>query len=206
MTENPYKVLGVSEYATEEEIKKAYTDLVKKFHPDRFKEDYMKELSEEKMKEINEAYDAINKGQVSNGYSSNGYQNQSQSSNNTDTDYRLREARGYVFNGNYTQARKILEGLTIREAEWFFLMGMLETKEGNYDSGRYYIQQAVKLAPNNPEYQQAYNQIFSGTFFSQRPSYEYRDNTANTCCQACAALWCLDTCCECGGGDLVHCC
>ena len=62
MSQNPYKVLGVEETASPEEIKKAYTDMVKKYHPDRFKEDYMKELAEQKMKEVNEAYDAIQKG------------------------------------------------------------------------------------------------------------------------------------------------
>ena len=31
---DPYKTLGLSKTATEDEIKKAYRDLAKKFHPD----------------------------------------------------------------------------------------------------------------------------------------------------------------------------
>ena len=34
MIQDPYKVLGVSPDATDEEIKKAYRDLTKKYHPD----------------------------------------------------------------------------------------------------------------------------------------------------------------------------
>lgn len=33
---DPYEVLGVSEDADEETIKKAYRTLVKKYHPDRY--------------------------------------------------------------------------------------------------------------------------------------------------------------------------
>jgi molecular chaperone DnaJ len=36
---NPYKVLGVSEGASQEEIRKAYLALVKKYHPDENLED-----------------------------------------------------------------------------------------------------------------------------------------------------------------------
>ena len=59
---NPYQVLGVSPNATDEEIKKAYRQLVKKYHPDRYAGDpRAQEAASEKLKQINEAYDLIGK-------------------------------------------------------------------------------------------------------------------------------------------------
>ena len=56
---NPYKVLGVSENASQEEIRKAYLTLVKKYHPDRYTDEAMKELANEKLKEVNQAYEML---------------------------------------------------------------------------------------------------------------------------------------------------
>ena len=53
------KILGLSEEASLEGIKKAYRHLSKKWHPDKYKED--KEQSHEMMKKINKAYKLINK-------------------------------------------------------------------------------------------------------------------------------------------------
>ena len=47
-----YKILGVSEVATSDDIKKAYRELAKKYHPDKHKGD---KSAEEKFKDISEA-------------------------------------------------------------------------------------------------------------------------------------------------------
>lgn len=56
---NPYEVLGISENASEEEVKKAFKKLASRHHPDRFQSEEDKKINEEKFKEINEAYLAI---------------------------------------------------------------------------------------------------------------------------------------------------
>ncbi|MBN1900947.1 molecular chaperone DnaJ [Candidatus Sumerlaeota bacterium] len=51
-----YKILGVGETATKEDIKKAFRKLAVKYHPDKLKGD---KKSEERFKEINEAYQIL---------------------------------------------------------------------------------------------------------------------------------------------------
>lgn len=59
--ESPYKIIGVSENASNEELKRAYRTLVKKFHPD-MQTDLSKEAQEDAQKrfvKIQEAYEKI---------------------------------------------------------------------------------------------------------------------------------------------------
>ena len=56
--QDPYRVLGVSPSASEDEIKKAYRTLAKKYHPDV---NNGSSEAEARMKEVNEAYSQIMK-------------------------------------------------------------------------------------------------------------------------------------------------
>ena len=50
---DPYKILGVSPYDTDEKIKSAYRELAKKYHPDNYQDSPLKDIADNKMKEIN---------------------------------------------------------------------------------------------------------------------------------------------------------
>ena len=56
MKENYYRILGVAENASQDEIKKAYRKLALKYHPDRNRNN---PEAEEKFKQITEAYEVL---------------------------------------------------------------------------------------------------------------------------------------------------
>ena len=56
---DPYKVLGVSRDATDDEVKKAYRTLSKKYHPDANIDNPHKDKAEEMFKLVQEAYQQI---------------------------------------------------------------------------------------------------------------------------------------------------
>lgn len=79
---DPYKILGVSRDATDDEIKKAYRALSRKYHPDANINNPNKAQAEEMFKRVQQAYEQIMKerqygGQAGSGYGGSGYGNSS---------------------------------------------------------------------------------------------------------------------------------
>ena len=133
---DPYKVLGVSPSASDEEIKDAYRKLAKKYHPDQYADSPFKGLADEKMKEINEAYDAIvaqrKAGGAGRGYGG-GYNNVGQNGNSSFSD-----VRSYIMAGRIADAEQILNGVPPqrRNAEWYFLKGSVLYRRGLAGGGQ----------------------------------------------------------------------
>ena len=206
---NPYKVLGVNEDATNEEIRAAYLSLVKKYHPDKYTDPDMKQLANEKLKEINEAYDQLTKNPgktASSGYSGAAYGagGHGGSYSGPEAD-RFVRARSLINAGNLDGAKTILDSIQTRNAEWYYLYGIIYLRQGWYDKAREFLGRAYRTEPGNSEYAQAYNTLrYTGNPYSRpRQSTSYGNCSA---CDICSGLMCADCCCECMGGDLIRCC
>ena len=190
MDRNPYEVLGVREDATEEEIKIAYRDLVKKYHPDKHQDNPLEGLAEEKLREINEAYDYIMK------FGGNG--SFTGDNDGFGASSKFAQIRQYLDMGNLGAAEEALNRVSVKNAEWIFLSGMLSYKKGWYDDALSKIQQAMNMDPANNEYQSAYNSLMmrAGGYRTQAYGRGYRSNE-DLLCQACQCYLCLDCCCDC---------
>ena len=204
---DPFKALGVSPSATDEEVKEAYRSLAKKYHPDQYADSPLKELADEKMKEINEAYDAITaqrkagSGQGrAGGY---GYNNVGGSRSSAFSD-----VRSLIMAGRIADAEQLLNGVPAerRNAEWYFLKGSVLYRRGWLEEAKDHFSRACQMDPGNGEYSAALNQAMnqgSGMYGGYNPNMAA--GGCNTC-DLCQGLICADCCCECMGGDLISCC
>ena len=200
---NPYEILGIKETATKDEIKAAYRDLAKKYHPDQFTNNPLKDLAEDKMREINEAYDTLMKGYSSNTGQTGGYSHSTyQSSSSYNSSYQ--DIRSDIQAGRYDSAERKLNNIYTKDAEWNYLMGMVQMNKGFYDSAYNFLQNACALNPNNLEYARAFNYLKNRNNGYRQQYYGTRGNNDSLDC--CMNLICLDCCCECMGGDLIRCC
>lgn len=196
---NPYKVLGVSDSASPEEIRKAYLALVKKYHPDRYADGPLKDQANEKLKEINQAYEMLTKKSSagSGSYSSSGW-SQSRSSYSGAGAADFARVRMYLSQNDIASAKSLLDSISVHNAEWHFLTGLVYFRMGWYSQAKQYLSTACSMDPNNSEYASAYQKC-AGAGQSYTGAYHTASNDNCDMCDLCSTLMCLNCLCNCGG-------
>ena len=206
--QDPYRVLGVSPQATDDEVKKAYRALAKKYHPDV---NNGSPEAEARMKEVNEAYSMVMKwrreGTGASGYEGNhgggrqGYAGGTYGSANP----HMQAARNYIRAGHFQEAMRVLESIMERNAEWYYLCGEASLGLGNRVAALNYARQAVSMNPNNFEYRALLSRLEGGAQYYQTGTEGRGFSMPTVLCGSpllgCCALNLLCNClCNCCGG------
>ena len=213
MVSDPYKVLGVSPGASDEEIKKAYRELTKKYHPDLNPGD---EAAAQKMNDINTAYDQIKNGTAEPqgstagtyqyspygnpfegfGYGWGGaYAGANQYARQNTERSEITAARNYLRNGMYREALTALSSVAVqdRDGTWYYYSATATFYLGNKIAASQDIERAIEIEPDNSEYRRLQQMLQSGGDFydNYRVNYSNSLRTDRLCLTLCAANLCL---------------
>lgn len=167
---DPYKVLGVSRDATEDEIKKAYRQLSRKYHPDANVNNPNQERAEELFKQVQEAYNQIMKEREGGAYGYGGYgrgqetgygyrQAGGYGQNTSQEDARLQAAYNYASAGYYREALNVLSGIQNHNARWYYCSALANAGTGNNVTALEHARMALSQDPGNMEYQMLLNRL-----------------------------------------------
>lgn len=222
---DPYKVLGVSYNASEEEIKKAYRNLSRKYHPDANVGNPNQKEYEEKFKEVQQAYNMImdqkqGKGQAQQAYGDDfwgfggqgfGGQRAGYQQGETKDEQYMRSAANYIQNGYYREGLNVLEQVQDRNGQWYYYSAFANYKVGNNAIAIDHARTACALEPDNYYYANLLNQLQGGETRYQQRSSQYGGNPSmagsNYCGQICGTCLVMNL--RCGGGYMglpVLCC
>ena len=208
---NPYDVLGVSQNATDEQIKEAYRQLARRLTDEQESGNAVK--IDERMRELDRAYDEIIMSRSTNsGRDYNAppqYEQQYQTAYTSSTASEFDDIRDKIRAGRLDDAEMLLDGYPDfnRNAEWHFLKGNIQYRKGWLEQASGNYATACSMNPDNREYRAAYdglNNSSNGGYRTARGGN--KDKSSCSACDMCSGLLCADCCCECMGGDLIRCC
>ncbi len=205
---DPYKILGVSSDASDDDVKKAYRKLAKQYHPDVNKE----EGAAEKFKEVQNAYDTImdmrkNPHKYRGGYSSNqgynyqqGYSDFSGFANfgGFNQGYRQEQQFDSIYanvvnlinQGNYQGAYQALNQMINRDAQWYYLYCIVNLRLDNRLQAIEAIERACQLDPTNSNYRQLYSLLTQSRTTYHQSRDIYGSSMASQCCRCLMIYWC----------------
>ena len=226
MVSDPYKVLGLSPGASDEEVKAAYRKLAKKYHPDL---NPGNERAAARMNEINAAYDQIKNPQSQqdsgygygggNPYGSGGFHSGGQAyesgygrayqSYESAERNEVKAARSFIRARQFQQAVTALSGVPVsqRDGEWYYLHAIANYNLGNRVAALDSARRACAAEPGNERCRELLLEIQQGaqTYDSRSEGFGFRSvnlGNNNWCMTLCLANVALNLCC---GGRFLCC-
>lgn len=192
-----YKILGLSENATDEEIDAQYEKLKERYSRERFYEGEIGNEAARNLTKLETAYTEIIQERK------NRVQDNGKPADLTDVERLLKENK-------INEAQKALDDITDRSAEWHYLQSVVFYKKNWMNESKKQLEIALNIEPHNEKYSDAYeklkkkiafgeNQFRSGNAGGERVDQENRqmgESGMNDCMSFCATWCCMNLMCN----------
>ncbi len=194
---NNYAILGVSEFATNEEIELKYNELIEKYRKDRFLEGEAGNYAAKRLTEVQVAYSEIME-----------YRHQ----NDFDNDGLYGEVEKAIKAGDIRLAQEKLDQFNERTAKWHYLQSVVFHRKNWNNECKKQLEIAISMDGENEKYKQAYEKLKAqmekpkdNYYESGSQSRQYSDpepqmgggSCLDFCCQMLACNMLLNCCCNC---------
>ena len=153
-----YELLGVSETATDEEIKAAFETLREKYREERWLDGEAGNEAARMLTKIETAYREI-------------VASRKEQNTNTEGDGALEEIAQLLKEGDLTNAQTKLDDCNERSAEWHYLQAVVFYKKNWTNESKKQLEIAMQMDPDNVKYRNAYGKL--------NAKNDYQNQTAN---------------------------
>ncbi|MBR2498320.1 MAG: hypothetical protein IKB67_01215 [Clostridia bacterium] len=191
-----YKILNLTENATDEEIENAYKELKAKYSNERFCEGEVGNQAAKNLTKLEAAYHEITEARkISN-------------TENGRVEIDFSDVTNYIKNGDITKAQQLLDDITDRNAEWHYLQSVVFYKKNWINESKKQLEIALTMEPHNAKYadeltklkqKMEFNerQFKSGNMYNNAESVDNRQmgGDTNGCLSFCATWCCMDLLC-----------
>lgn len=205
MNKHYYEILGVSESATDEEIRARYEELKKKYSEERFLEGEAGNEAARMLNRVDVAYNEIMTER-----------SEKHSAENAGSSYA--KVDEYIRAGKINEAQAVLDEFNERPAEWHYLQSVVFYKKNWMNESKKQLEIALQMDSSNEKYRTAYNKLKEKIEYDKKqaenpqqqqaqggyaqsapqPGYDEQQQMGGGFCEQCA------TCCACN--MLMNCC
>lgn len=190
-----FKILGISETATDEEVDAAYRKLKDKYSKERFYEGEAGNEAARNLTKLETAYAEIISARKTTRKDDN-Y-----------TSYDFSEVENLIKSGKLDVAQEKLDNFSDRNAEWHYLQSVVFYKKNWTNESKKQLEIAMNMEPHNSKYSDAYTKLKQKMEFNEQqfrsgnvnhnansgnPDYDSRQMGGNGCAAFadCCTTWC----------------
>jgi curved DNA-binding protein CbpA len=166
MSNEYYELLGVTEYASDEEIKENYIRLKKKYNEDRWLEGEAGNEAARMLNKIDTAYTEIMAARR-------------EQSRNTEGKDAYQEIAELLKADNLAEAQAKLDAFNERGAEWHYLQAVVFYKKNWSNESKKQLEIAMQMDPNNKKYQEAYGKLNAKNDYAKQSAQSAPNNGEN---------------------------